>query len=111
MWYRYAACGVAVRSEYGRLKAAIAKFLDDVHVGKVRYGDEEMTGYTPSKSCSLRGTTTHGRTRSGLSCVAMTRWVDRLAITARRTSRIANLKTISIRSIRGYMTLNVAGFS
>jgi hypothetical protein len=27
------------------LKAAIAGFIDDVHVGKVRYGDEEMTGY------------------------------------------------------------------
>jgi hypothetical protein len=45
MWYRYAPYGVAIRSEYGRLKAALAGFLDDVHVGKVRYGNEEMTGY------------------------------------------------------------------
>ena len=45
MWYRYAPSGVAVRSEYGRLKAALAGFLDDVHIGKVRYGDEAMTGY------------------------------------------------------------------
>src|SRR5262249_24780336 len=42
MWHRYAPYGVAVRSEYGRLKAALAKFLDEVHVGKVRYGDEDM---------------------------------------------------------------------
>ena len=45
MWYRYAPSGVAVWSEYGRLKAALADFLDDVHIGKVRYGDEAMTGY------------------------------------------------------------------
>ena len=45
MWYGYAPSGVAVRSEYGRLKAALSGFLDDVHLGKVRYGDQQMTGY------------------------------------------------------------------
>lgn len=45
MWYRYAPYGLAVQSEYGRLRAAISEFLDDVHIGKVRYGDEQMTGY------------------------------------------------------------------
>jgi len=45
MWYRYAPYGVAVRSEYGRLKAALTNFLDTVCLGKVRYGDEAMTGY------------------------------------------------------------------
>lgn len=45
MWYRYAPYGVAIRSDYGRLKVALDGFLDDVHIGKVRYGDQEMTGY------------------------------------------------------------------
>jgi hypothetical protein len=45
MWYRYAPYAVAVQSEYGRLRAAIAEFLDNVHMGKVRYGDDQMTGY------------------------------------------------------------------
>ena len=45
MWYKYAPFGVAVRSEYGRLKAALSTFVDDVHLGQVRYGDDEMTGY------------------------------------------------------------------
>jgi hypothetical protein len=45
MWYGYAPSGVAVRSEYGRLKAALSGFLDDVHLGKVRYGDQQMSGY------------------------------------------------------------------
>jgi hypothetical protein len=45
MWYYYAPFGVAVRSDYGRLKTALNGFLDDVYVGKVRYGDQDMTGY------------------------------------------------------------------
>ncbi len=45
MWYRYAPYGVAVQSEYGRLRVAMTEFLDDVHIGKVRYGDGQMTGY------------------------------------------------------------------
>jgi hypothetical protein len=45
MWYRYAPHGVAIRSDYRRLKTALDGFLDEVHVGSVRYGDEEMTGY------------------------------------------------------------------
>lgn len=27
------------------MKAALDRFLDDAHIGKVRYGDQEMTGY------------------------------------------------------------------
>jgi len=49
MWYKYAPCGVAVRSEYGRLKAALRAFTDDVHLGQVRYGDDEMTGYNANQ--------------------------------------------------------------
>jgi hypothetical protein len=55
MWYRYAPYGVAVRSEYSRLKAAIANFLDDVHVGQVRYGDEDMTGYNALQILFTKG--------------------------------------------------------
>jgi len=45
MWYRYAPFGVAVRSDYGRVKRTLDQFLDKVHVGCVRYGDSQMTGY------------------------------------------------------------------
>lgn len=45
MWYRYAPYGVAIRSDYGRLKMTLDGFLDEVHVGKVRYGNQEMIGY------------------------------------------------------------------
>lgn len=45
MWYRYAPYGVAIRSDHRRLKAALNGFLDEVHIGSVRYGDHEMTGY------------------------------------------------------------------
>jgi hypothetical protein len=45
MWYRYAPCGVAIRSRYGLLKSALQLMLDDIHLGKVRYGDRDMTGY------------------------------------------------------------------
>jgi hypothetical protein len=55
MWYRYAPHGVAVRSEYGRLKAALANFLDDVHLGKVQYGDEDMTGYNALQILFTKG--------------------------------------------------------
>ena len=49
MWYKYAPCGVAVRSEYGRLKGALGGLIDDVQLGQVRYGDEEMTGYNATQ--------------------------------------------------------------
>jgi hypothetical protein len=47
--------GIAIRSEYGRLKSALAGFLDDVHLGKVRYGDQEMTGYNALQILSTKG--------------------------------------------------------
>lgn len=49
MWYTYAPRGVAVRSEYGRLKGALEGFIDDVVLGRVRYGDGEMTGYNANQ--------------------------------------------------------------
>ncbi|OFV98006.1 MAG: hypothetical protein A3F68_09890 [Acidobacteria bacterium RIFCSPLOWO2_12_FULL_54_10] len=45
MWYRYAPYGVAIRSRHGHLKSALQVMLDDIHSGKVRYGDGDMTGY------------------------------------------------------------------
>ena len=45
MWYRYAPYGVAICSRYCRLKSALQVMLDVIHLGKVRYGDGDMTGY------------------------------------------------------------------
>jgi hypothetical protein len=55
MWYRYAPYGVAVCSDYGRLKLALDGFLDDVPIGKVRYGDQEMTGYNALQILFTKG--------------------------------------------------------
>jgi hypothetical protein len=55
MWYRYSPLGVAIRSNYGRLKAALDGFPDEVHVGKVRYGDREMTGYNALQILFTKG--------------------------------------------------------
>src|ERR1035437_5618399 len=55
MWYRYAPYGMAVRSVYGRLKEALEGFLDEVHVGKVRYANEEMTGYNALQILFTKG--------------------------------------------------------
>ncbi len=55
MWYRYAPYGVAVRSDFGRLKAVLDGFLDDVYIGKVRYGDHEMTGYNQLQILLTKG--------------------------------------------------------
>jgi hypothetical protein len=55
MWYRYAPYGVAIRSNYGRLKAALDSFVDEVHLGQVRYGDEEMTGYNALQILFTKG--------------------------------------------------------
>src|SRR6266853_860807 len=45
MWYRYSPFGVAVCSTYGRLKSVLDKMLDVINLGRVQYGDKEMTGY------------------------------------------------------------------
>src|SRR5689334_10062540 len=49
MWYKYAPGGVAIRSEYGRLKVVLDTLIDEVSLGTVRYGNEEMTGYNGSQ--------------------------------------------------------------
>ncbi len=44
MWKGYAPHGVAVKTTFGRLRAAVDKFPDRMFMGVVRYGDEDMTG-------------------------------------------------------------------
>ena len=56
MWYRYAPYGVAVRSDYRRLKHALEGFPDEVHIGNVRYGNQEMTGYNALQILFTKGT-------------------------------------------------------
>lgn len=55
MWYAYAPGGVAIRSDYRRLKGVLNGFLDEVHIGKVRYGDQEMTGYNALQILFTKG--------------------------------------------------------
>jgi hypothetical protein len=55
MWYRYAPYGVAIRSDYGQLKTTLEGLLDQVHVGKVRYGNQEMTGYNALQILFTKG--------------------------------------------------------
>jgi hypothetical protein len=45
MWFSYAQEGVAVCSRYSLLKSTLEKLIDNVHLGKVRYGNKEMTGF------------------------------------------------------------------
>jgi hypothetical protein len=44
MWQGYAPEGVAVKTTFGRLRAAVDKFPDRMFMGMVRYGDENMNG-------------------------------------------------------------------
>lgn len=45
MWFQYATFGVAIRTKYKLLKAALDPMLDDTSLGKVRYGDGAVTRY------------------------------------------------------------------
>lgn len=44
MWQEYAPEGVAVKTTFGRLRAAVDTFPDRMFLGVVRYGDEGTTG-------------------------------------------------------------------
>ncbi|MBI3697311.1 MAG: hypothetical protein HY238_21050 [Acidobacteria bacterium] len=55
MWFRYAQDGVAVCSRYDLLKSALGGMLDEIHLGKVRYGNEEMTGYNTLQCIYTKG--------------------------------------------------------
>jgi hypothetical protein len=59
MWYRYAPSGVAIRTTYGRLRSVLDGFVDDVHLGQVRYGDRAMTGYNALQILFTKGENYH----------------------------------------------------
>ncbi len=44
MWQQYADNGVAVQTTFGQLQKAVDQFPDKMHMGRVRYGDQDMTG-------------------------------------------------------------------
>jgi len=60
MWHEYTkehkGVGVAVKTTFGKLQAAVAQFPDDMHMGVVRYGDEDMTGDNLLQSLFTKGT-------------------------------------------------------
>src|SRR5262249_24951849 len=45
MWEKYGESGVAICSRYGLLKSALDAMDDRAHIGLVRYGSRQMTGW------------------------------------------------------------------
>lgn len=73
MWQQYAGRGhngVAVKTTFGRLRAAVNRFPDEVHMGMVRYGDEDMTRYNVLQFLFTKGTKFRweNEVRIALSC-------------------------------------------
>ncbi len=56
MWSRDPRPDVAVITTFGRLRSAVDAFLDEMHMGVVRYGHEEMTGYNALQFLFTKGT-------------------------------------------------------
>lgn len=59
MWQQYAGAthnGVAVKTTFGRLRAAVDQFRDEGHMGMVRYGDQDMTRYNVLQFLFTKGT-------------------------------------------------------
>ncbi len=56
MWQQYASDGVAVQTTFGRMQAAVNQFPDEMHMGVVRYGDEDMTRYNLLQFMFTKGT-------------------------------------------------------
>lgn len=56
MWQQYATRGVAIQTTFGRMQEAVGRFLDDMHMGVVRYGDEDMTRYNMLQFLFTKGT-------------------------------------------------------
>ena len=56
MWQQYAKGGVAVQTTFGRLQEVVRQFPDEIHMGKVRYGDEDMTRYNLLQFLFTKGT-------------------------------------------------------
>ncbi|MCH8267957.1 MAG: hypothetical protein IH846_10595 [Acidobacteria bacterium] len=55
MWFTYAQNGVAVCSRHELLKATLNGMLDEIHLGQVRYDNEEMTGYNTLQCIYTKG--------------------------------------------------------
>lgn len=45
MWKQYAESGVAIKTTFGRMKAVVSQFPDEMRMGRVRYGNQDMTRY------------------------------------------------------------------
>src|SRR5262249_11486246 len=56
MWQQYAKHGVAVQTTFGRMKSAVDQFPDAMHIGPVRYGDQDMTRYNQLQFLFTKGT-------------------------------------------------------
>ncbi len=56
MWQQYAKYGVAIQTTFGCMQAAVNQFPDDMHMGVVRYGDEDMTRYNLLQFMFTKGT-------------------------------------------------------
>ena len=56
MWQQYAKDGIAVQTTFGRMQAAVQQFSDDMHIGAVRYGEEDMTRYNLLQFLFTKGT-------------------------------------------------------
>jgi hypothetical protein len=56
MWQQYARDGVAVQTTFARMQAAVNQFPDEMHIGVVRYGDEDMTRYNLLQFMFTKGT-------------------------------------------------------
>lgn len=60
MWQQqYFKCrvgGVAVQTTFGRMQEAVGRFPDEMHMGVVRYGDEDMTRYNLLQFMFTKGT-------------------------------------------------------
>jgi hypothetical protein len=56
MWQQYAKDGVAIQTTFGQMQAAVRQFPDEMHMGAVRYGDEDMTRYNLLQFMFTKGT-------------------------------------------------------
>jgi len=56
MWQKYAMHGIAIQTTFGRMQKAVGQFLDEMYMGLVRYGDEDMTRYNELQFMFTKGT-------------------------------------------------------
>jgi len=56
MWQQYARDGVAIQTTFGKMQAAVHGFPDEMYMGAVRYGDDDMTRYNLLQFMFTKGT-------------------------------------------------------